>query len=425
MKRTIAIILMLCALSTAADAQWYLFPGSKNKKDRNAQRQAREELLRLKEKQAQEAQESIFPAVQADSTLAPEQAQEQTEDQEVQPVPVDDFVPDIPETIEVSLLLPLKSTGRPSGNFYEFYTGALLAASDLGREGTAINLRVFDTADPTSHIGASDLMGSDVTIGPVSSADIRKTLAKVDGDTFLISPLEPRAAALSDSCNVVQVPTPSEMQTVEMVRWLSEEASESDTVYVCVPETGVQTGLFALLENGSLKYKRIAGSDVDSLQIGGGTARFVIASEDEIFVCNAVNSIGSLASADARIILYGTSKYRSYDGIHSESLYRANARIVTYYYVDYTAEEVKDFVRRFRAVYGAEPSSFAFHGYDTMRYFVSVCGKYGRMWRKKLSEYPYSGLQADFNFTADGKTGAVNGATRRVRYYPDLTSFLQ
>ena len=88
--------------------------------------------------------------------------------------------------------------------------------------------------------------------------------------------------------------------------------------------------------------------------------------------------------------------------------------------VDYDDPAVKRFILAYRALYKNEPGSFAFQGYDTMHYFVTMCSRYGRRWHKKLTAYSETGLQADFRFSDDPVR--VNQAARRIVYRPDLTT---
>ena len=37
-----------------------------------------------------------------------------------------------------------------------------------------------------------------------------------------------------------------------------------------------------------------------------------------------------------------------------------------------------DFIMTYRALYNVEPNQFAFHGYDTMNCFISICHEFGR-----------------------------------------------
>ena len=119
------------------------------------------------------------------------------------------------------------------------------------------------------------------------------------------------------------------------------------------------------------------------------------------------------------VILYGTSRTRT-NGVNQTDLHNTEAHLTVSYFIDYDDPAVRKFILAYRSLYKNEPGSFAFQGYDTMHYFVTMCAKYGRRWHKKLASYGETGLQADFRYTRDH--GRINQAARRIVYRPDLTT---
>ena len=111
------------------------------------------------------------------------------------------------DKVDAILLLPL---GNASDNYYDFYSGALLAAKDLGERGINADITVIDfngTSVPESL--AEKLHNSDIVIGPVAEKGL-KLVAEAAGKTAVVSPLDPRAIALADSTsNFVQAPAAS------------------------------------------------------------------------------------------------------------------------------------------------------------------------------------------------------------------------
>ena len=75
-----------------------------------------------------------------------------------------------------------------------------------------------------------------------------------------------------------------------------------------------------------------------------------------------------------------------------------------------------------RALYNAEPTPFAFQGYDITTYTVEQIGKYGKgAHNAKKLDYSKM-LQSNYNFTKAGETnGMINGATVNVIYNNDFT----
>ena len=413
MKRLCALLLLLCTMSLTACAQWYLFPGRKKKNDQqtvvDTVRQVRPDTLIL------ERPDTLVPAVDtpAADTLDVE--------------PADVFVLDIPSVFHVALALPLQASGdKPSDNFLDFYSGALLALRDLGNSGRRVDLEVYDTADSKTTLPQTLIDGSDVILGPVTYQDISCALPLVGKDKVLISPLDPKASELAASGPVVQSPSPWTAQIDEMLRWVREELPIGDELYV-VRDTSTAVSaeqtdyLMEHLAGSGVRFRTVLS--VPEIPFKKGTmTRVAIASDRENFITSAVRSLGIEGARNSNVTLYGTSATRTTNMAQTD-LHNTQAHLALSYFIDYDDPAVRDFIFAYRALFKNDPGSFSFQGYDTMHYFVTICTIYGRQWFKKLPEYAEKGLQSDFRYTeADGR---VNQAVRRVVYNQDLTTTRQ
>lgn len=406
MKRAITILSLLCVLQFSAGAQWYLFPGKKKRTE-----PAEEKKEQVQEKPIEEVQQN-------EPVPAPATAETDTED--------DDFFFGTPSTVGVSLILPIKAgADKPGGNFLEMYSGALLALKDIGDDGIKVNLRVVDSAEEDI-LNSSIFRESDVIIGPVAYSDIQKALQEC-GRKMLISPLEPKSAVLAEEGrNIIQAPTPWTFQVDEIVDWLQSDLQFGDEVIVLKEtQTGEQGSyLIGQLQKKGIIYRTAqSASDLGKTEFKG-KYRVLIASDNDSFISTSVKQIGIAATISGDVILYTTSRIRNCVSPDVLDLYNANTRLTAAYYIDYDSRPVKDFVLAYRALYGCEPGSFAFQGYDTMNYFVRMYSEYGRRWYRRLPEKFGRGLQSDFRFTADTADGRLNTAVRRIVYGKDLSMTL-
>ncbi len=413
MKRLCALLLLLCTLSTTACAQWYLFPGRKKKNDKNTVtdtvRQAVPDSSLLRpgpDTLALERPDSLLTV----DTLAVE-------------LP-DIFELDIPAVFHVALALPLQASGdKPSDNFLDFYSGALLALRDLGNSGRRVDLEVYDTADSKTTLPQSLIDDSDVILGPVTVQDIASTLPLVGKGKVLISPLDPKAADLAATDPVVQSPSPWTAQVNEMLLWVREELPIGEEVYVVRDTSTAEPAeqreyLMEHLASSGIRYQTVLS--VPQIPFKKGTmTRVIIASDRDSFISSAVKSLGIEGARNSNVTLYGTSALRTNNTAQTD-LHNTQAHLALSYFIDYDDPDVRRFILAYRALFKNDPGSFAFQGYDTMHYFVTICTVYGRQWYKKLSEYAEKGLQSDFRYTeADGR---VNQAVRRVVYNQDLST---
>ena len=347
------------------------------------------------------------------------------------------FELDIPEKVKVAVILPFTSS-RLSDNSVDFYSGLLLAARDLGRAGVAVDINAIDVRD-SSQISAGSLSGHDVIIGPITSKDMQVILGKCPEDKLIISPLDPHASSLAATLPEVQAPTPAVLQNQDIVHWALEEKEPADSLVLITSKgttlsEGSRCIIEALKESG-VKYHTISYGILEGLSIqrsfeahfsANGVTRYIIAADDESFVNDAVRNINLMAFKKHEVALYAPSRIRSFSMIETEYLHSVNTHISAAYITDFNNKNVSNFIMAYRALFNAEPNQFAFHGYDTLHYFVNLTRTYGRQWPKVLSNYTERGLQTDFRFVREeGNSGYLNTAVRRVVYTPDYRIVLQ
>ena len=339
-------------------------------------------------------------------------------------------------TVSISLLLPLNAKDSTAGSRsnMDFYSGALLAARDMGEKGINIDLSVYDTADGQLHVTEERLKKSDVVIGPVSYGDLGRLMASAPNSTYVVSPLDHRAEQLSASYkNFIQVPASHEKQYEDLVSWIDEERTPHDSVIVIYEKNSrdrsIIDNLEQRMESAGISYQPFSYSILEGRDILDPlrrkmalTARthFLIASESEAFVNDVVRNINLMIHEKFDVALYALSKIRGFETIEVENLHNANLHVSTSYYIDYDTPEVRDFLMKYRALYNAEPSQMAFQGYDIMYYFSEMCSRYGDKWTEKISSDHRRMLMSDFSFTRNGK-GLERNAIRRVIYGPDYS----
>ena len=349
----------------------------------------------------------------------------------------ENFVYDIPECIKVCILLPFDADSTANVRYLNYYFGTLLAAKDLSDQGVKLEISTIDTMNPQAfNRAAGEFADSDVIIGPVSAGDISKALPLLPEGKMLVSPMDAKTEELTVDSPVILAATPASRQVLDVVEWMQEEKGEADTLIV-VRESGVRLGPTMQLLRKSLNLEEMQNCIEVDYSIAGGlemnewfgihthmgdTATRVMAlSERDVFVKDVIRNVYLQNSMKHNVTIYGPARTRSSEVEEMCNAYLHNS--VTYY-VDYDNPEVIRFVGNYRALFHTEPDSFAFHGYDTMRYFVSICAAYGRNWPAKLHTFSQSGLQTYFRFEPTESTGNVNAGLRRVLYTPGFNIYI-
>lgn len=376
-------------------------------------------------------QEEIAPAEPADTTQATVEEPADSLSSVQQEIPLV-FSPK--ESVEMTLILPLKAgEENPGRNNLDFYSGVLLAVRDMADRGISTELNVYDTTDPNHPISNEDLEGSDVIIGPVSSGDLRRLFDTVPGSGMVVSPLDPRAESLAYSYgNFIQAPAPHKTQYIDLIKWLKEDMDEGDKVLMIGEKGAKKTDAIMQMQDAAdssgleiipFSYSILEGRDVikplTALMTAEGTNRILINSDSEAFVNDVVRNLNILLYNKLKVVLYAPSRIRGYETIEVENLHNASAHVSLAYHIDYDDPRVKDFLLKYRAIFGTEPTQFSFQGYDIASYFIDLCSRYGNNWDKMLEDYEKDMLQSTFRYIKAADGGYVNHGIRRIVYGKD------
>ena len=334
--------------------------------------------------------------------------------------------------VNLAIVMPfMAGTAKPSSSSIDFYCGALLAARDLGNDGTDINIDVYDVEDQSRSITAGIVSDLDFVVGPLSPNDIRRTYTAIGSDIVLISPLDPKGVELTEEYpKLIQVPTPHDFQYADLAQWIADESKPGDRT-ILVTEKGARssdamTSLVNMIDLSGLKYTTVSYSLLEGRDIIGSlkkateegaehTNRFIIASESEAFVNDVFRNISLLSRENRRVEIFCHSKVRGYD-IEVESLHNNDLHVSLAYYIDYNSPDVIRFVKQYRALFNTEPTQFSFQGYDIVKYFSSLCAEYGDSWFNALGNVKKTMPQTTFDFR-DGSR--INEGVRRIEYEPD------
>lgn len=341
------------------------------------------------------------------------------------------------DKLNAVLLMPFNASGeKPRTGSIDFYCGMLMAVKQIGDSGISIDLSVYDIDGGLPSAG--DKIGeSDIIIGPVSASSLSDVMAICPINSGIVSPLDHKAEYLAGNhSNFIQAPTSTLVLYEDLARWIKEERKDTSERVVVIYEKGSRkieemAAMNTILEKdgipfSSFSYSILEGRDIQEPLMGmmSMTApnRVLVMSESEAFVNDVVRNLNLLIHSEYDIVLYGPSKIRSFETIEVDNLHNTGLHTSVAYFVDYESQKVKDFVKKYRALYNTEPTPYAFQGYDIASYFLGMCAKYGENWERHLETDAESLLQADFKFVKAGeKGGFANTGARRIVYGPDYT----
>lgn len=332
--------------------------------------------------------------------------------------------------VNALLMLPLNAGGKPVESNIDFYCGVLMALEDLKKNGITVDFSVYDVASGIP-VTRERLAESDLTIGPLKKEDLQRVLDLAPASTAVISPLDPRASALTAThSNFIHAPASLKEQYADMTDWIRSEYQSGDKVIV-ISEKGKETGsmLNSVIAESGLpvqyySYNILNGREaVNAIEkiMSTGANRIIINSESEAFINDAVRNLATLVYRKHNVVLYSPSKIRSYDTIDPDNLHSLNTRVSASYCINYNDSKVSDFLMRYRALFGTEPTQFSFQGYDLTYYFINMKYKYGNEWLEEIVKTEERGMtQVNLKFRQDG-AGISNKGIRRSVFGPNYS----
>lgn len=329
------------------------------------------------------------------------------------------------------MLLPANAEGvKRNESSLDFYSGALLAARDLGNSGYDIELKVYDMPGKNLPVSAERLGDADVVIGPFKADALAAVLGQVDETTFIVSPLDQKADSLAwKYSNFIQAPSSVASQYEDLARWMASLNKPGDCTLIIYEKGSRETvsvkNVASLMEMYGVHCKLFSYNILEGREVQSALAermsmehnnRVMIMSEGEAFVNDVVRNLNLMIHNKYSVTLFCPSKIRGFETIDTDNLHATSLHLCSSYDIDYDSPQVMKFIMEYRALFNTEPGPFAFQGYDVASYFIQMCAKYGKSWPEMLSSTKADKLQSGFDFIQRNGKGWTNNAVRRIIY---------
>lgn len=335
-----------------------------------------------------------------------------------------------------------------SKNFIEYYEGVLLAADRLRSNGLSINLEVYDTYGDAevvdSILDIADIRDADLIIGPVYSFNVDQVARYARRYRIpVVSPLATRNREILRGNPYLFKVQPSTDVVEETMASTISQFHNYNLVYVH-SDTALSDNLSHGFKNDIYRKLRYVAplSDInfrevlfssrsafnDTINIIDHALRkdmpnlIIIASTDEAVMSEVVVNLHTLLrNYDIEVI--GYPDLRWLDNLDPIYFYDLGIMLFTPTWVDYKQDDVKDFIRQYRAKFNMEPPirSYAWQSYDLSIYFMSGVALQGRQFMYQPDRHKPDLLQVDYDFKRTGLTnGFENNKLFLIRYTPDM-----
>lgn len=345
------------------------------------------------------------------------------------------------DTYHLGLLLPFL-TNQTVGNSVpdksqpalQFYAGAKIALEELSQtEGINLVVDVYDTqvndADFLQLLSNPRLPKADVFIGPVRSSHVEAFATWTKNNRkILVSPETPVAELTSQNPDFIQI-NPSLRAHCEAITYHVRKTHRPDAVTLVSKEKEADRLPYFQNANasipGSLPFSELVVPDAtvnfDKIDLRkylkpGRSAVFILPTwSSQDYVMAFLRKLREVKGS-AKVEVYGMPQWKNYESIEPEYFTTLNVHVSSASYIDYTAEEVKDFQQKFYEATGALPNDDAFNGYDVTLCTGKMLRRYGLSFPQSIHREAYQGLHGQFQFSRIFSGGAIDDGFNQPDY---------
>lgn len=311
-----------------------------------------------------------------------------------------------------------------------FYEGFLMALDSLNDLGYQVETTVFDTENRPwkvqQLVKSGKLKGFDLIIGPLYGKVFTEVADFAHKNCVpLVTPTLKGNSIVEGNDYVLKL-IPSEQA---MVSAMGKYIALSDSTENIILHYGAETELELVRQFRSgmarnagktapFREMNIYRSGSDSLRNAlslTGRSNLVFLSENEVRLASLMRNMSNWLE-DAYVVGFAPYSWQGFKNIEMDYFDKFRIHTPTPFHIDYENLDVQHFVKAFRERYKAEPSTFAFRGYDIAMHLVRNLGgikEYGLDYLQSVEE---TGLQNDFAWKRIPNGGLENAASRMVDY---------
>lgn len=354
--------------------------------------------------------------------------------------PAKENTPAAPKTPAIALLLPFGLDHLAPGSSYTtsslheadialgYYQGFKLGLDSLTGQGYNYKLMVYDTRGDKaqSHSLANNpaIRASDLVVGPVFPDDIKAFTGNFTNMRQpVVSPLSPAPPSTYKNQQVITMMPPLEYHAWAAAKYIKEKINP-EKVFVLRSgfneENEYLIPLKKAIDSLGKKHIKIITLTVVHGQLNSlipqfsttGPNVFIIPSTDQHFLTVTLRSLDSLHNSYP-VTVFGHPNWVNFSYLKAELLQRLDTYITSSDRINYKAENIVAFMRRYRETYHTDATAFAIKGFDEGLYLGQQLSA-GNL--KNLTQTNFSGLHNDFKFEKKAGLGWINTHVSVYKY---------
>ncbi|MCF6350721.1 MAG: LysM peptidoglycan-binding domain-containing protein [Flavobacteriaceae bacterium] len=330
--------------------------------------------------------------------------------------------------LDVALLLPFTSIKKDKNlnKIIDFYLGAIMAINDLKKKGLSVNLKVLDTkgdkATISNIVNTNDFSNADIIIGPMYYSNLEQITKTLQNNKApIISPVATNDHRLLNAENVIQNAVSKKQLEKRMLDFIKKNYTNQNIIIIANNEkesklkttkienylksnSSINKVTVLNLEKGYIRSKKF--NTIDKKK-----ENWVIILDDKGASEIAVEGF---KSTKIKATLFALNKSDNFDNIKNSDLNKVNFHYPTTTFVDNKDVNIIAFNKKYESKYSAEPSNFAYKGYDAVKDALLRIATYKNV-NDSFQTGQTKGLTSNFNYVTTGSSHA-NKAIFVVKY---------
>ena len=349
------------------------------------------------------------------------------------------------QLLNIALMLPMSTNGRPNVSYVEFYQGFLMGLEDVRQNYNGnTQLTLYNTEhDPLKVqriVSSEAFKGTNLIVGPVYEDELKPVLSY--GATNSVPVVSPLADIASTKSPVLYQLAPNTSKKYEKIANLVDGERDIYLIYATSYDKEFEKEILQVLEGKNHAAYTYSFDQKSIFTPRNAVARQIelvddILKEEKpclfVVLANVETDVdrilGTLSSAKvsltdrsekcASYMVLGNSRWSRFVNIDPTTYFNNNVVMISTYHAKRDADNVRQFDSRYVESYGTFPSLYAYRGYDTA---VMFGGGMRSDIEYNMLDKRYKPLQTEYKFVQDGIGGKfINQSWVRVNYNNNYT----
>lgn len=311
---------------------------------------------------------------------------------------------DINKEYRIAMVLPFRSgmyadtlgvgdfkPHRDTEMALQYYMGFLMAADSMRAMGMDLKLKLFDTQANQRLVprlaSSIDSMQADLVVGPAYGQLVERMADALRPMNIpVLSPLS-AGVNVENRPNLFQVIPPNQSRYARIAQMINANYANANLIFAHCGSAEEQKQVQLIKAHLNPRSEDFITSIVSCEELQNrwtfserirnikGSKLVVLLGDDPVFLSDIISKLYVLR--DTSISVVGSPRLLNYPTMELTYLNALKYHTYEFRDVDYSDSATQAFVKKFRALYNAEPGPFAFQAYDAGLYFLPKLWRYG------------------------------------------------